>query len=343
MTTSSTAPARTRRMALSSTALAAAIILAPAIAAACACGCGIFDVGGASGIMPDYSAGDYSLYFRYDYMNQNTNYEGDHKAPASDNQDKNINTSFYTTGAQWRINPDWSLMTELPVFARHLTTTDDGTVQGPAGSIYTGKTVSLGDAQIMASYSGLLPDKSLGLIFGLKLPTGDFHGPNGPLGGPYFDRDSLPGTGSADIIVGAFKAGALTADERAAYYAQVRADFPVITQNGYRPGNEFDGAAGVDYRFDNVGPLKAVTPVLSFLTSYRQRDTGPEADYFNSGYFRFLVAPGVEFRFANIRLYADVEKPLYQHVNAAGNLNINGSSGQLVASTLYKVQINYDF
>jgi hypothetical protein len=326
-----------------SIALVGAYMFAPALALACACGCGIFDVGGASGIMPGTEEGDYSLYFRYDYMNQGTNWEGDHKAPRSDNQDKNLNTSFYFTGAQWHVNPDWTLMTELPVYARHLTTTDDGTVQGPAGSIYTGKMVSLGDLEVMADYTGLFADKNTGLIFGVKFPTGDFSGPKGPLGGYEFDRDSLPGTGSTDLILGIYHDGALTEDGSVGYYVQARGNIPVLTQGGYRPGNEFDTAAGIDYSFQQVGPFKSISPVLSILTSYRQRDTGPAADFFNSGYYRVLAAPGVQFHFANLRLYTDVELPLYQHVNAAGNLAINGSSGQMVASALYKIQLNYDF
>jgi hypothetical protein len=328
---------------LTPAALAAAIVLAPAIAAACACGCGIFDVGGASGLMPDYSEGDFSIYFRYDYMNQNANWRGVSKAPAFYNQDKEINTSFYTEGGQWQINKDWTVMAELPVYARHLTTTDDGTVQGPAGSIYTGKIVSLGDLQIMTAYTGLSPDLSTGIVGGLKLPTGDFTGPKGPLGGYEFDRDSLPGTGSTDIIIGAYHNGALSEDGRVGYYVQTRADLPIAGQAGYLPGSEFDSAVGLDYSFDEIRPFKSITPVFSLLSSFRQHDSGPEADRYNSGYYRLLAAPGVQIHYKNIRLYADVEFPIYQHVNDAGSLAYNGSSGQLVASPLYKVQVNYDF
>jgi len=322
--------------------LAGAIMLAPAIAAACACGCGIFDVGGASGLMPDYAEGGFSVYFRYDYMNQSTNFRGDQQAPAALNKDKGINTSFYTSGGQWQINRDWIFMAELPVYARHLTTTDDGTVQGPAGTHYTGKDTALGDLQIMAAYTGLSPDMSTGLIGGIKLPTGDYTGPKGALGGTEFDRDSLPGTGSTDIILGAYHNGALSEDGRVGYYVQTRADLPVAGQGGYLPGSEFDSAAGIDYSFDEVRPFKSIAPVFSLLASDRLRDSGPAADRYNSGYFRLLAAPGVQFHYRNIRLYADVEVPLYQHVNAAA-LGQSDTSGQLVASTLYKIQINYDF
>jgi hypothetical protein len=327
---------------LSPAVLAAAIVLSPAIAAACACGCGIFNVGGASGFMPDYSEGGYSLYLQYDYMNQNANYRGDQKAPAAFNSDKGLQTSFYFAGSQWAVNRDWTLMAEMPLYARHLTTTDNGTVQGPPGSLYTGKDTALGDLQVSAAYTGLSPDMSTGLIGGLVLPTGDFTGPRGRLGGYEFDRDSLPGTGATSIVIGAYHNGALSEDGRVGYYVQGRAQVAVLTQGGYRPGNEFDGAAGIDYSFDEVRPLRSITPVLSLLASDRQRDSGAAADWLNSGYFRLLVAPGVEFHFRNMRLYGDIEWPIYQHVNAAA-IGQGDTSGQLVASPLFKVQVNYDF
>jgi len=323
-------------------ALAGTFLLSPAIAAACACGCGIFDVGAASEMMPGVAEGSFSIYFRYDYMNQGQNWEGPHAAPASDNQDKNINTSFYTPGGIWVINHDFSVEAELPLFARHLTTTDDGTVYGPSGSIYTGKIFAPGDFQVMGIYTGLQSNMQTGLMFGFKFPTGDWHGPNGPLGGAEFDRDSLPGTGSTDVMVGFTHNGTLTDDGRLGYYVEQRAQFAFATQGGYRPGNEFDSAAGLDYTFDRPGVLNRITPVLSFVNSYRMHDSGPAADPPNSGYERFLIAPGIEFRFRNVRIYADVEVPLYQFTNSIP-VAVEGTSGQLVASPLYKVQVNYDF
>ena len=44
-----------------------------------------------------------------------------------------------------------------------------------------------------------------------------------------------------------------------------------------------------------------------------------------------------------VDVYADVEVPLYQHVNSAPSVAIEGKSGQLVAPLLLKVQINYGF
>lgn len=318
--------------------------LSPQSAQACACGCGVFDVG-AGTMMPADSDSGFSAWFRYAFMNQNENWEGNSKAPHSDNGDQEIVTSFYTVGGQYMINRDWSVMGELPFFHRRLTTTDDanGDATGVPNSIYTGQIFAQGDLQIIGMYTGFSPDLSTGLEFGTKLPTGNWTGPNGAGGGPLFDRDSLPGTGSTDLIVGGYHAGSLNASNTLSYFVQAKYQFAVATQEQYRPGNELDAAVGATYSFGAVGSFTKVAPVLQLLNSYRLHDTGANADELNSGYERVLIAPGVELRLDKVRLFADVALPVYQYTNHAASLAIEGTSGQLVAPALFKVQIAYDF
>ena len=83
--------------------------------------------------------------------------------------------------------------------------------------------------------------------------------------------------------------------------------------------------------------------MLQILNSFRDHDSGIQADAYNSGYERLLIAPGVEVKINRVRIFADVALPIYQHTNAAPNLAIEGTSGQLVAPTLFKVQIAYSF
>ena len=322
--------------------LIASLYFAPTASWACACGCGVFDVG-AGTMMPTDSESGLSVWFRYAYMNQNQNWEGNSKAPASDNGDKDIKTSFYTVGGEYMVDRNWTVMAELPTYSRRLTTTDDGTKFGPDGSVYSGKITDLGDLQVTGMYTGLSEDMSTGLSFGVKLPTGNYTGPNGPLGGAEFDRDSLPGTGSTDFMVGGYHIGGLNADNTFAYFAQARYQFAVMTRDSYRPGDELDSAVGLTYDFGEKGPLNKVAPVLQLIGSYRQHDTGVNADQLNSGYERLLIAPGIELRLSKVRLYADIELPIYQHTNAASSPAVEGTSGQLVASTLFKVQLAYDF
>jgi hypothetical protein len=325
---------------LAASALAAA---APNLAQACACGCGVFDVGDGT-MMPNDSNSGFSAWFRYAYMDQNQNWEGASKALAADNGDKEIKTSFYTVGGQYVINRSWTVMAELPVYDRGFTTTDDGTIQGPNGSIYTAHLAALGDMQIMGMYTGFSPDMSTGVTLGVKLPTGDYTGPNGALGGPLFDRDSLPGTGSTDIIIGGYHAGALSKDNRLNYFVQVRYQEALVIRGGYRPGNEFDSAVGVSYNLGVVGPFAKLAPTIQLINSQRNHDSGINSDYLNSGYERLLIAPGVSARLnRHLRVYADVAIPVYQHTNAASSVSIEGTSGQLVAPQLFKIQFGYDF
>ena len=323
-------------------ATALVLALAPGAALACACGCGIFDVGDGT-FMPNNANTGLAVWFRLAYMDQNQNWEGDTKAPASDNRDKRINTTFYFAGGQYVINRSWSVMVELPVYDRALTTTDDGTVFGPPGVIYTAHIAALGDAEMMAMYTGFDKDMSTGLGFGLKLPTGDSTGPTGPLGGSEFDRDSLPGTGSTDLIVSGYHVGSLNRRNTLGYFVQAKYQFAVATRNQYRPGNELDAAVGMTYDLGSLGPITRVAPVLQILNSYRLHDTSANADPLNSGYERVLLDPGVSVQIKKLRLDADVAIPLYQHTNAAAGPAIAGTSGQLVAGTLLKFQVTYGF
>jgi hypothetical protein len=241
------------------------------------------------------------------------------------------------------IDRKWTVMAELPLYDRALTTTDNGTVFGPAGGVYTGHLTDIGDLQLTALYTGFDADMSTGLSLGVKLPTGNYTGPVGPLGGAEFDRDSLPGTGSTDVMLGGYHVGRITGDGKLGYFLQARYQIAMLTRDGYRPGNEFDAAAGLSYDLGGFGKVSKVAPVLQLLDSYRAHDTGSQADPLNSGYERLLIAPGLEVRLNRVRLYADVALPLYQHVNAAPNPAVEGTSGQLVAPALFKVQVSYSF
>ena len=317
------------------------LFLAPEVGLACACGCSIFDVG-AGTMMPVDSTSGLSLWFRYAYMDQSQNWEGGSKAPASDNGDVRIETSFYTAGGNIMIDRSWSVMLELPVYSRRFTSTDDGTVAGPAGSLYTANLTDLGDVTLTAMYTGLSADLSTGLSLGVKLPTGNYTGPAGPLGGAEFDRDTLPGTGSTDLVIGAYHIAGLDSDGSFAWFVQARYQFAALIRNDYRPGNDLNGALGLTYGFASRGLVTKVSPTLQLLGSWREHDSGANSDPANSGYKRLLLAPGVEVRLGQVRLYADIEFPVYQFTNAAPP-GTGDSSGQLVTSTYLKAQVAYDF
>jgi hypothetical protein len=306
--------ARRRRLIVSA---AACAILAPSVALACACGCGVFDVGDAT-LIPGGSGG--STWLEYDFLGQTRNWSGASRAPAADNSDKRIETSLVSLGGQYMAKSGLGVMVQVPLMDRAFDTTSD------AGAAQRFHHTGIGDVRINGVYAGFSPDMSTGITLGLKLPTGGFHDDG-------FDRDVDIGTGTTDLLLGAYHLGSIGNQARWSWFAQGNWDHALDSRQGYRPGGEADAAAGLAWSASQPTARVSITPMLQLVGSVRARDAGAEADPINSGYERLLIAPGVEFRTAAWKLYGDVELPLYQRVN--GN--------QLVAPLLFKVILSRSF
>ena len=330
----------------------------PACSWACACGCGVFDVG-ANTAFPNQADNGLSVWLRVSGMDQDRNWIGSSSAPAALNADKRIRSVFYDIGAQYMVNHSWGVMFDLPYVARSFTTVGDGGPY-PAGSIATTKIAALGDLVIQGVYAGFSADMSTGLTFGLKLPTGDYTGPYvGPnglppsdprstTGGMAYDRDTLPGTGSTDLVLGGYHFAALSGDARWSYFAQARVQVALQTRDGatgsaagagYRPGNETILGAGLAWIAGEKDSYR-VTPVMQVSWAVRGSDSGAASSP-NSGYRRLLVGPGIDLRSGPWRVFADVELPAWQSVRT----DVPGASsvGQLVARALWKFQLSHDF
>jgi hypothetical protein len=303
------------------------ISLTPSLTWACACGCGIFDVGTPS-LFP--SGGGGTVWLEYDFMNQYINWHASGPSSGVNNSDKQIKTDFLTVGGQYMFNRSFGLMVTVPYTIRTFRTEGDG------NDINQYNHANFGDVRIWGMYTGLSEDMSLGLVAGFKLATGD-HTYND------FDRDTSIGTGSTDLLVGAYKLGTFPSrignvkltfrDRPFNWFVQAQYEYPFASTGNYTPGKEFDGALGIYYNFGQVGPLKELAPMFTVLGSNRTHDLGNEANTPNSGYDRLLLAPGGEIRLWVLRLYADVEFPAFNFSN--GN--------QLVAPYLVKTILSYDF
>ena len=291
--------------------------LAPVAGHACACGCGIFDVGTAS--MFPHNAGGMA-FVEYDYMDQNKNWSGTSQAPAGNNSDKRIRTSFVNVGLQYEFNRSWGMSVELPYWQRYFETTDD------SGNIVGFTHGALGDIRIKGTYTGFSDDMSTGITFGVKLATGDSSYAN-------FDPDTEIGTGSTDLLLGGYHLGNLSADGRFRYFAQGQWDQPVAHKTIYRPGAELDAAVGAYYEGWNLSSAVKIAPVLSLNASYRGHDGGTLGHPGDSGYERALVSPGVQLNVDQLSVYVDVGFPVY--TNSSGN--------QLVASQFYRMNLSYRF
>ncbi|MBV8537118.1 MAG: hypothetical protein JO128_16080 [Alphaproteobacteria bacterium] len=269
-------------------------------------------------MFPSGSGGQ--VYFEYNYLNQDQNWSGTSKAPAANNNDKKLTTSFYNIGGQYMFNREWGLMAKLPYADRTFTTTDDS---GNPARFHTGQ---LGDLRIMGMYTGFSEDMSTGILFGSKLPTGSFRAPG-------LDRDTQVGTGSTDTLIGAYHLGFIDPDNVWSWFAQLVWDHPVLITDHYRPGDEINSAVGIVYNGFSIGDNVKVAPLFQLINSVRTHDSGANADPPDTGYVRYFLSPGVEVDVYDARVYADIEFPVYQHIY--GN--------QLVAPVLYKIITGYSF
>jgi len=265
-------------------------------------------------------------FLEFDFQDQNHNWSGTSEAPAADNPDKDLRTSFLTLGYQEMFSRSWGLLLELPYEERHFVTT--GGASG--GDLVELNFSGLGDIRIQGLFTGFSPDLSSGLLFGLKLPTGSYT-TNDAYGD--IDRDSEIGSGSTDLLLGGFRRFNLDADYGWSAFAQGQLDLPLLVRGGYRPGAELDAALGAYYSGLRAGRL-LISPILQLKASVRGRDTGPAAsDPAASGYGRLLLAPGVELSLHPVKLYVDIERPVAQRFT--GN--------QLAAPVLYKVAASVRF
>jgi hypothetical protein len=307
------------------------IALAPEMSRGCACGCGIFDVGtsamfpGGAGVM---------AFVDYAYQDQNRNWSGYSKAPEADNADKSIRTDFLDLGALYMFNRSWGVQAQVPWDYRYFTT-QGGKTGNDIVSLNWG---SPGDVRLKGIYTGFSEDLSIGLTFGVKLPTGNFtHNDQ------YndIDRDTEIGSGSTDMLLGGFFRHRLTSDFSWSWFAQGELDVPVLTQNQYRPGIELNAAIGVHYSGWSIHGVK-IRPVGQAIFSERTSDTGAEAaggafddpaGGVSSGYQRVLLSPGIEFEYHHVRLYTDVKLPVFQHFT--GDQLAAPASFQTVLSVMF--------
>jgi len=293
-------------------------MLAPSMVHACACGCGVFDVA-TSSMFPQGEGG--MAWLQYDYQDQNQNWSGTSTAPAANNGDKEILTHFTTLGFQYMFNRSWGIEAEVPYDFRTFKTDVGG------GDIVTKNWSQLGDIRVQGIYTGFFADQSAGVTFGVKLPTGSH-----TFDPDIVDRDTQLGTGSTDILLGGFYRGNITQDEKWDWFAQGLLDVPTLIQGEYRPGVELDTAAGIDYKGFSLGRVR-ISPVAQAIFSYRSSDSGAAANPDNSGYERVMLSPGIEFHIHPVKIYADVEVPVFQ--NFIGN--------QVAAPVLFKVSMSYMF
>lgn len=287
---------------------------------ACACGCGAFDLGLPGGLGLPNQAGGGDINIQSTFLNQNTAFSGNHKIPLSQSPDQQIVSQFENLNMQYNINRDWGVMAMIPYWNRSFTT--NANFGNGAPQLVTNNVNTLSDIRLLGMYTGFSDDMSKGLMFGVKLPTGSYS-VNG------FDRDTQPGTGTTDALLGYYQVGQY---RTWGWYFQGMGRVATNYQQGYRPGDSVQMLLGAHY--DNLSWNSKLVPLLQLNGTWRANDSGVNADPLNSGLKTVYLTPGFLYNFtnhwqANGMFYV----PLYRYVTGI----------QLVPQNIVSAGVSYVF
>jgi hypothetical protein len=150
--------------------------------------------------------------------------------------------------------------------------------------------------------------RSVGFVAGVKLPTGRTDVANAD--GDVAERSLQPGTGTTDVILGAFFHQQLP-QQAASWFAQAQVQRAMKAHDGFRPGGQLTADLGYAQAFtDKFSGIVQLNAVL------KGRDSGAQAEPESSGSRSLFLSPGASYRITdNLRAYAYYQHPLYQHVN----------------------------
>ncbi len=285
---------------------------APLSRACSSCGCTLNS---------DWSSQGYTTHagvhldLRYDYFDQDQLRSGTHSVERAaltlpneqEVQQRTLNHNA-TLGLDWSPARTWGVNLQVPFYDRPHDTIAAGDTE-----VSSSASRGLGDVRLLLRYQGFQPDLSVGVQFGVKLPTGRINDrfQSGPQAGETVDRGLQPGTGSTDLLVGAYTVGSLGGGY--AYFANALWQQPVADQQGFRPGAGANLTVGV--RYTRALPL-GIVPQLQLNARIENRESGINADVPNSGATLVYLSPGAGFRLlGRLDGFAFLQVPVYQRVN----------------------------
>ncbi|HEX4987070.1 MAG TPA: transporter [Burkholderiales bacterium] len=292
-------------------ALIALALAAPAMDAAAGCGsafCSLNTDWSAQGTWTE-PGGRFDL--RYEFIDQDqprthTRNVGVGEIPEHHDEVRTLNRNWIAS-FDYTFDANWGVTATLPVVDRnheHIHNHHGVPIDE------TWDFTRLGDARIVGRYA-FTPEPhangSFGVQFGVKLPTGQYDVANAD--GDVAERMLQPGTGTTDGILGVFYSGRLAGGT--GWFADASVIAPMDEREGYRPGTRVAADVGASYAWTD-----RVSLLLQLNASWKDRDSGEEAEPEASGGTFVHLSPGVAFGLdPKTRLYAFVQLPLYQYVN----------------------------
>ena len=282
----------------------------PCALACSACGCTLNSDWASQGLA---ASGGWRMDLRYDFFEQDQLRAGTDKVsrarialPFDDEVQKYTINRNTTLSLDYSPNKDWGVNVSLPWYVRGHATVLEGDT-----ALSTSQDSGIGDVRIVGRWSGFAAQRSSGLLFGLKLPTGDFSDrfDRGPAAGEIVDRGLQLGTGTVDAIVGAYHFGMVAPTW--GYFAQATIAQPLGSRDGFRPGTGLNANLGLRYT-----GFERIEPQLQLNARAEKREQGIHADVENSGATLVYLSPGLTWNVnRHLSAFGFVQVPVYQRVN----------------------------
>lgn len=250
---------------------------------------------------------------RGDYIHQNHLQSGTHSVSEADKalpnvrEIENFTTQYYTTlSVDYRSQTPFGVNVSIPYLDRN-----HGTVAADDSDETRSHTKSLGDIRLNGRYQVDELDSSWGIRVGLKLATGSHTATfdSGPEVGELIDRGLQAGTGTSDMLLGAYRFADI--NDNFDYFIQAGYKVPLREREGYKPGNQLNTDIGIRWIAN-----KGWRPQLNLNAKFESRDKGVNSDADNSGGNTFYLNPGITVDLVkNLKGYAFIQLPLYMYVN----------------------------
>lgn len=291
--------------------LAAVFFIHPKTTFACAtCGCTL-STDAATGFS---THAGWRVNLQYDYIKQDQLRHDTGTAsvvPVGNELEHETTNKYITAGLTYAPNPRWNISLQIPYVVRDHSTY--GAYDPTQPLVLSGShSSSIGDVRLIGSYQGFLPTRNLGVSLGIKFPTGAYGDAvqfdSGPSAGDPLDASLQPGTGSTDVILGAYYYEALSQDFDGFIHASFQTAFK--TRFDYRPGNKTNLSLGVRYM-----AYTRWVPQLQLNVAHKSKDTGANADTPDSAGTLMYLSPGLSYLASkHTQLYGFVQLPVHQHL-----------------------------
>jgi hypothetical protein len=285
---------------------------------ACAtCGCTL----SADAAMGYSADAGWRLNLEYDYIHQDELRNGTQAVsgvPDGSELEHDTLNRYITADLNYNPTADWNIDLRVPYVVRTHSTYGEFDSSQPLPDLSESHSSSLGDIKLIGSYQGILPAHNLGVQLGVKLPTGHYgtsvEFSSGPLAGNPLDASLQPGTGSTDVIVGAYYYRAISEYWDLIVNGQFQSAFrEKLDQPGkdFRPGNSLSMSAGVRY---DANPDWMPQLQLNFL--HKSADQGALADTPDTVGTVLYVSPGLTARvMPKLHAYGFVQVPVYSNLD----------------------------